>query len=204
MIVLNFISEAEEQEIVQFARSYQPAHTDVNNQHIKSVNDHLKGYSILKDMTETPVSSYLAKYQGDNTVVQTVPDIFYQIKDRIADTLKISKDHVYFQVGIIRAGGEVRPHYDAGMPGYVTYKCNVAVIGPAEDKIYIDKSHLTVQPRCLYAFEASLYKHWAEKCDCDRVLLSYGFMLPYQELGWTEDAPRIRLSKRIWAAFIKG
>ena len=49
----------------------------------------------------------------------------------------------------------------------------------------------------LYCFEASLYKHWSNSFDFDRIILSFGFILEYSDLGRDENDPRVRLSKRI-------
>jgi hypothetical protein len=50
----------------------------------------------------------------------------------------------------------------------------------------------------MYCFEASLYKHWTpEPFNSRRVMLSFGFVLPYEALNRSEDDPRVRLSKRI-------
>jgi hypothetical protein len=46
-------------------------------------------------------------------------------------------------------------------------------------------------------FEASLYKHWTDEFSSRRVLLSFGFVLPYDALGRKSDEPRVRLSQRI-------
>jgi hypothetical protein len=38
--------------------------------------------------------------------------------------------------------------------------------------------------------------------DAPRILLSYGFIIPIEELGYKESDSRVRLSNKIWKAFI--
>lgn len=49
----------------------------------------------------------------------------------------------------------------------------------------------------VYGFEASLYKHWTNEFKSGRVLLSFGFMVPYNCLNRDRNDPRVRLSQRI-------
>jgi hypothetical protein len=56
----------------------------------------------------------------------------------------------------------------------------------------------------MYCFEASLFKHWTpNKFDSRRILLSFGFLIPYKDLGRSEEDPRVRLSQRIEKYFQK-
>jgi hypothetical protein len=55
----------------------------------------------------------------------------------------------------------------------------------------------------LYCFEASLYKHWSNEFNFNRILLSFGFVLKYSELGRNEYDHRVRLSNRIEKYFQK-
>jgi uncharacterized cupin superfamily protein len=93
-------------------------------------------------------------------------------------------------------------HYDAGIPGYITYKCNICVSGPENDTLFIDNSEFNLKLGDLYCFEANFYKHWVNPSEIPRVLLSYGFILPIEELGYKESDSRVRLSNRIWKIFI--
>jgi len=45
--------------------------------------------------------------------------------------------------------------------------------------------------------EQALYKHWTDPFKSRRIFLSFGFILKYEELGRTNDDPRVRLSQRI-------
>jgi hypothetical protein len=200
LILKNFLTQEEQPQIIQYAKSINPC-TSIENEHIKKINDQINGFSVLCDLTQTEVSKSVAKFQGDNTQIESVPDLFYEIKNRICSLCDITDKNVFFQLISMKKGGRVAPHYDAACPGYITYKCNVVVKGPPTDVIYVDKYPNTIEELSLYCFEASLYKHWADACEYDRILLSYGFLLPYRELLWDEDSPRVRLSNRIWKKF---
>jgi hypothetical protein len=93
-------------------------------------------------------------------------------------------------------GGRIQPHYDAAIDGYINYKCNISVL--SEDyKIFIDQSSPIIEQKDLYCFEASLYKHWTEEFNLRRIFLSFGFLVPYNILGRSDNDPRVRLSRRI-------
>jgi hypothetical protein len=195
-----FITAEEASQIINFNPPRQEV--VIENEHIKTVNDATKGWSVLCDLTNTEVSNEVAKFQGDATLIEQVPEIFHELAERIAHKLSISSNHVFFQYIMVGGNGEVRKHYDAGKPGYITYKCNICVSGPSEDVVHVDDLDMLIGQHDLYCFEANLYKHWMDKSDQTRVHLSYGFLLPYSDLGWEENSPRIRLSNRIWRAYI--
>lgn len=182
---------------------YQPPMSgEIRNEHIRAVNEATKGWSVLCDLTRTEVSAKVSAFQGDSTVVDAVPGIFHTIARRISEIAEIGAEHVFFQYIVVGSGGEVKRHYDAAAPGYVTYKCNICIDGPDDDAIYVDKQRFPVARGDLYCFEASLYGHRMEKHDRPRVHLSYGFMLPYARFGLDETSPRVRLSRKIWRHFV--
>lgn len=93
-------------------------------------------------------------------------------------------------------GGKITPHYDASINGFIIYKVNISIL--AENyNLYIDNVIMNINEKDLYSFEASLYKHWTEEFNSRRILLSFGFILPYETLGRDINEPRIRLSERI-------
>lgn len=198
VVISDFLAKNEQLEIKEYASSMPKA--EIFNEHIREVNDRIKGKSILCDLTKTSISKNISKFQGDATEVQEVPAIMRMIGCRIAEKLKISAEHTFVQCIASGDGGQVAPHYDAAMPGYITYKCNVAIEGPKKDLIFIAGRAVEIQPGDLYCFEANLYKHWANTAP-PRILLSYGFLLPLQVLGWNKDDPRVRMSDRIWNKF---
>jgi len=198
------ITEFISQEEVKLILEYTPCCNNdvIKNEHIRAIADATNGWTVLCDLTKSDVSKEVAEFQGDSTIVEEVPTIFNELADRIALALNISKNHVFFQYISLGENGMVKKHYDAGKPGYITYKCNICISGPEEDVVWTDDSPLTIFPRDLYCFEANLYKHWMDSSESRRVHLSYGFLIPYSELGWQEDSPRIRMSNRIWKAYI--
>lgn len=201
-LIENFISQKEREEILDYGVLQKDViHENIKNVHVKAVNEQIKGSSITCDMTNTEISKAAAKYQGDTTCVTSVPELFYNIKDRISNEIKINKENVFFQFLQLKSGGSVPMHYDVSAPGYITYKCNIPVIGPEVDEIYIDKSIFSFPMLSLYCFEANLYKHWANACDQKRIILSYGFIVPYVDLGWNESDGRVRLSNKLWEKF---
>jgi len=144
---------------------------------------------------------HVSKVHGGG-LLEELPPVFHEIKDQIAEKLNISKDHVFLQVLSMKAGGQVKAHYDSGRPGYITYKCNVAVTAPWAYTIHVDKSDATVKERSLYAFEANFYKHWVHEYPNHRILLSYGFLIPNKELGYEDNDPRVRLFNRIYQHYM--
>lgn len=79
-------------------------------------------------------------------------------------------------------GGRINPHYDTAIEGYINYKCNLSVLSENYDLFIGDKS-IKIQETDLYGFEASLYKHWTNEFSKRRVLLSFGFVIPYKQTG---------------------
>jgi hypothetical protein len=85
---------------------------------------------------------------------------------------------------------------DSSIDGWITYKCNISV--QSEDyTLFVDGEKLDIRKGDLYCFEASLYKHWTQPFTTNRIILSFGFILSYRDLGREESCPRVRLSKRI-------
>lgn len=199
----NFISASESSQIIEIGNYLKPnENLEIENEHIRTINEGTNGFSILCDFSKTEISSSVAKFQGDATNVDTVPHLLHELAFRISEKTGISKDHVFCQYIKIGSNGKVMKHYDAGIPGYVTYKCNICVSGPEKDTLFIDDSEFSLELGDLYCFEANFYKHWVNSSETPRVLLSYGFILPIEELGYKESDSRVRLSNRIWKTFI--
>ncbi len=151
----DFITPGEQEEIAAYAMT-PPDRNEIQNEHIKKVNAGTNGWSVLCDLTNTALSKTVSKFQGDSTAVESVPQVYHAISDRIASAVGVSKSHVFFQYIALGAGGRVPSHYDAGVPGHITYKCNVCVEGPELDHIYVDRAKVDIAPLDLYCFEASL------------------------------------------------
>lgn len=199
-LINDFISGAEKLEIKSF--NFVNKMDKIKNEHIKRLNEETYGCSALYDFSNTELTRYIGGFQGDATKIDEAPEIYYEIGKRIGDTLNLNQDHMFFQYIIVGPGGKVAPHYDAGVPGYATYKCNICVEGPKDDPIHVYKNSYHLNAGDLYCFEANMFKHWLPAGETKRVHLSYAFIIPNADLGWSEDHPKIRLANRIWKNFI--
>ena len=195
-----FISKDEVNQIVEWIDSVNHSGND-SNYHLTELSKTLNGKSYIFDISNTPLTNYITKFQSISDVSQdTLPEFIYDIIDRISDEFNFPKDNIFLQAVDMNKGGKINPHYDASVDGYINYKCNISVLSK-DYKIFIDKSSTTIEQKDLYCFEASLFKHWTEEFNDRRVFLSFGFLIPYNILGRNDDDPRVRLSKRIQKYF---
>jgi hypothetical protein len=202
-IIKNFITDSEANQIINWIDTID-YDQDIKNHHISEVAKHLNGKSFMFDLSNTEITNYITSEQsGENVICSGVPDIISNLVGRIATSLNIPKDNVFLQAIYMNKGGVVKPHYDVGLKGYINYKCNISVL--SEDYVFVvDGDKMNIQQKDLYCFEASLFKHWTEKSfDNKRILLSFGFVLPYSVLGKSSDDPRVRLSNRLEKYFQK-
>ena len=195
-----FISKDEVNQIVNWIDSVNHNGND-SNHHLTELSKTLNGKSYMFDISKTPLTNYITKFQSISDVSnENLPEFIYKIIDRISEEFNFPKDNVFLQVVDMNKGGKINPHYDASIDGYVNYKCNISVL--SEDyELFLDKESIKIQETDLYGFEASLYKHWTNEFNSRRIFLSFGFVLPYEILNRTENDPRIRLSKRIGRYF---
>ena len=195
-IVKSFISDDEVSQIVSWVDSLNPKEGDPNY-HLSEISKELKGKSCIIDISNTELTNYITNFQSVSKVSnQTVPQIVKILFERISKENNIPLDNVFIQAVDMNKGGRIKPHYDAAIDGYINYKCNISVL--SEDyKIFIDKSSPSIQQKDLYCFEASLYKHWTDEFNSRRIFLSFGFLVPYDILGRSDNDPRVRLSRRV-------
>jgi len=192
----NFISKDESNQIVKWLDSVNHTGND-SNHHLTELSKTLNGKSYIFDISNTPLTNYITKFQSISDVSKdSLPDFIYNIIDRISKEFNFSKDNIFLQAVDMNKGGKIDPHYDAAIDGYVNYKCNISVLSD-DYKIFIDKDFISVEETDLYGFEASLYRHWTNEFNSRRVFLSFGFLLKYEDLGRDITDPRVRLSKRI-------
>ena len=191
-----FITKDESEQIVKWVNSVNHTGND-SNYHLSELSKELKGKSCIFDISNTPLTNYITKFQSISDVSHNkLPDFIHDIIDRISKEFNFPKDNIFLQAVDMNKGGKINPHYDASLDGYINYKCNVSVL--SEDyNFFIDKDSINIQETDLYGFEASLYKHWTNEFNSRRVFLSFGFVLKYEDLGRNIDDPRVRLSKRI-------
>jgi hypothetical protein len=201
-IVKGFISDDEVSQIVSWVDSLNPEDGDPNY-HLSEISKELKGKSCIIDISNNELTNYITNFQSVSKVSnQTVPQIIKIIFERISKENNIPLDNIFIQAVDMNKGGRIKPHYDATIDGYINYKCNISVL--SEDyKIFIDNSSPTIQQKDLYCFEASLYKHWTDEFNSKRIFLSFGFLVPYDVLGRTDNDPRVRLSRRVEKYFQK-
>jgi hypothetical protein len=196
-IIENFITESEVNEVINCVDNID--HTiNTDYHHMIELTKVLKGNSHMYDISNTELTNFVTNKQSGNDVVKkNLPKIFYDLLERISDKVEIPTDNSYLQIVDMNKGGIIKNHYDIGVDGYVNFKCNISVLSE-EYELDIDNSIFKIKQKDLYAFEASLYKHGTRKeFNSRRILLSYGFLIPYELLGRSENDPRVRLSKRI-------
>lgn len=197
-----FISKDEVNQIVDWIDSVNHSGND-SNHHLTELSKTLNGKSYMFDISNTPLTNYITKFQSISDVSKEgLPSFIFNIIDRISKEFNFPKDNIFLQAVDMNKGGKINPHYDASVDGYINYKCNLSVL--SEDyELFLDKESIKIQETDLYGFEASLYKHWTNEFYSRRVFLSFGFVLPYEILNRTENDPRVRLSKRIEKYFQK-
>jgi hypothetical protein len=197
-----FITPSESSQIINWIDSIHHAGNDANH-HLSELSKELKGNPYMFDISDTPFTNYITKFQSVSDVSkEKLPDLIHDIVDRIAKQFNLPKDHVFLQAVDMNSGGKINPHYDAAVDGHVNYKCNISVL--SEDyELFLDKDVIQINQGDLYGFEASLYKHWTNEFKSRRIFLSFGFILPYDVVGRKETDVRIRLSKRIERYFQK-
>ena len=197
-----FITKDESNQIVEWIDSVNHIGND-SNHHLTELSKSLNGKSYIFDISNTPLTNYITKFQSISDVSkEPLPELINNIIDRISKELNLKKDNVYLQAVDMNKGGKINPHYDVSIDGYINYKCNVSILSEDYD-FFIDKESIKVEETDLYCFEASLYKHWTNEFNSRRIFLSFGFVMKYEDLGREINDPRIRLSKRIQKYFQK-
>jgi hypothetical protein len=197
-----FITKDEVNQIINWLDSVNHTGSD-SNYHLTELSKVLKGKSCMFDISNTPLTNYITKFQSISEVSKEgLPSFIFKIIDRISEEFNFPKDNVFLQAVDMNKGGKINPHYDASIDGYVNYKCNISVLSEDYD-LFLDKESIKIQETDLYGFEASLYKHWTNEFNSRRVFLSFGFLLKYEDVGRDINDPRVRLSKRIEKYFQK-
>jgi hypothetical protein len=196
-IVRNFLNEEEKSKVIKLvdAINYE---SFINNHHIEYLTSKINGSSNLFDITSTEVTRELTSFQsGGNRRTDLLDPLFIEIANRISDVIDLPKDNMFLQIVDMNKGGTIKPHYDVGYDGYINYKCNISVLSE-NYSLFVEKEELKLSEGDLYCFEASLYKHWTkDEFTKRRILLSYGFGVPYAHLGRDYNDPRVRMSRRI-------
>ena len=196
-IIKNFISKNEIDPIIDWVNSIKHIQK-TEYVHLIEIAKALNGNSHMFDISKNDLTKKVTTMQSGNDVMsEGVPEFITELIDRVAESVGVPTQNVFMQVVDMNKGGKIKVHYDIGINGYIVYKCNLSVLSE-EYQFMVGEDVIDVNQGDLYSFEASLYKHWTEnEFNSRRVLLSFGFLLPYETLGRTENDPRVRLSKRI-------
>ena len=198
----NFISKDEANQIINLLDSVNHTGND-SNYHLSELSKKLKGKSCIFDISNTPLTNYITKFQSISDVsLEPLPDFLHNIIDRIVKEFNLPKDNIFLQAVDMNKGGKINPHYDASIDGYVNYKCNISVLSEDYD-FFVGDEIAKIEETDLYCFEASLYKHWTNEFNSRRIFLSFGFVLKYEDVNREINDPRIRLSQRIGKYFQK-
>lgn len=198
----NFLRNDEKNAIIEYVNTINHK-SKADNVHLSHLIDKIRGNSHMYDISKTEITKEITSFQsgGNDVMKEELPQVFHSLIDRISETTNLPLSNSFLQIVDMDKGGIIGGHYDAASDGYINYKCNISVL--AEDyEFTIDSETLNIKEGDLYCFEASLYKHWTNKpFTSRRILLSFGFMLPYETLGRTINDPRVRLSRRIKRIF---
>jgi hypothetical protein len=196
-VIGDFLPIRERNQIINWVNSLDQNVTP-NNRHLKHLISKINGDSYMFDISATQETREITQYQsGGNVRLDSPPQLIHKIIDRICDSIEIPKSNCFLQAVEMDEGGTIGPHYDAALDGYINYKCNISISSEDYD-FAIGDEVIRVKEGDLYCFEASLYKHWTPQPFANRrILLSFGFMLKYEELGRNENDYRVRLGKRI-------
>ena len=197
----SFLDKETTQKIIDYVNSINEL-VILNDHHLKYLVSKLNGSSYMYDISKTELTKKITSYQsGGHVMTNNLPPVFAELVDKITKTVGIPNGHVFLQIVDMAEDGTIHKHYDASFPGYINYKCNISVLADDYDFV-VDGQTINVEQSDMYCFEASLYKHWTPNpFTSRRILLSFGFMLPYNELGRSENDPRVRLSNRIGKYF---
>ena len=197
----NFLDDKTRDTILEYVDSINETLIPTDH-HLKHLVSKLNGSSYMYDIGKTELTNKIAQFQsGGNIMTAELPCVFHELVNQLSHLLNIPNDQAFLQIVDMNYGGTIGKHYDASFEGYVNYKCNISVLSKDYD-FAIDKSVITVKQSDLYCFEASLYKHWTPvPFTTRRVLLSFGFLVPYSSVGRSIEDPRVRLSQRIQKYF---
>lgn len=197
-----FITKDESNQIIEWLDSVNHTGND-SNYHLSELSKKIKGKSCIFDISNTPLTNYITKFQSISDVsLEPLPDFLHNIIDRIVKEFNLPKDNIFLQAVDMNKGGKINPHYDASIDGYVNYKCNISVLSEDYD-FFVGDEIAKIEETDLYCFEASLYKHWTNEFNSRRIFLSFGFVLKYEDVNREINDPRIRLSQRIGKYFQK-
>jgi hypothetical protein len=126
-LIKNFINTDDQSEMIFFINSLINQNKSIENEHIRTVRNHLKGESFIWDISKTDTSNYLANFQSSGNLLDSnqLPQIFKDYIKKTSDKLEIDDSHTFLQIVTMNPGGKISTHYDTGYPGHINYKCNI-------------------------------------------------------------------------------
>ena len=130
------------------------------------------------------------RYVGFLHEIQNIPKVIWDIKQRVVEKEKLygEKQEPLFRdvIGYMFDGAQLHEHSDPNVGNLIHTRFNVYVQLPevGGHPIY-DKKTLRLKERTYICCKAGIDKHYAEKCEGkrERVILSYGFLLPYERIN---------------------
>ena len=123
-----FITPSESKQIINWIDSIDHSGNGANH-HLSELSKELKGKTYMFDISNTPFTNYITKFQSVSDVSKDkLPDLIDTIIDRIAEEFEFPKNHIFLQAVDMNSGGKINPHYDAAVEGHVNYKCNISVL----------------------------------------------------------------------------
>ena len=110
-----FISKDEVNQIVNWIDLVNHNGGD-SNYHLTELSKTLKGKSCIFDISNTPLTNYITKFQSISDVSnEKLPNFIYNIVDRISEEFNFPKDNIFLQAVDMNKGGKINPHYDASI-----------------------------------------------------------------------------------------
>jgi len=200
-IVKAFLDDDTRNQIIEYVDTIDEI-IQLEDHHLKHLISKINGNSYMYDISKTEMTGKLTAFQsGGHVMSNELPQGFHDLIAKISTLMDIPTDQTFLQIVHMDKGGIIGKHYDASFDGLINYKCNVSVLSENYD-FCINDEIVNVDQSDMYCFEASLYKHWTLKpYTSRRILLSFGFLIPYKTLGRSAEDPRVRLSKRIQKYF---
>ena len=196
-IVKSFLDDDTRNQIIEYVDTIDEI-IQLEGHHLKHLISKINGNSYMYDISKTEMTDKLTAFQsGGHVMSNELPQVFHDLIAKISTLMNIPTNQTFLQIVHMDKGGIIGKHYDASFDGLINYKCNISVLSENYD-FCIDDEIVNVDQSDMYCFEASLYKHWTLKpYTSRRILLSFGFLIPYETIGRSAEDPRIRLSKRI-------
>ena len=102
-----FITKDEAGQIVSWVESVNHDGND-SNYHLTELSKTLNGKSYMFDISNTPLTNYITKFQSiSNVSREPLPGFIYKIIDRISEEFNFPKDNIFLQAVDMSKGGKI-------------------------------------------------------------------------------------------------